>query len=79
MNADKYLKYYSPVRGLVALLVGLGIWVGTMEIRVSHAEEDAAKVEQVAKDVAEIKGQVRILVDLATKRATSGNAAAPAQ
>lgn len=71
-GADKYLKYYTPVKGLVALLVGMGIWIGTMEIRVSHAEEDAAKVEQVAKDVATIKGQVQILVDLATRRATRG-------
>lgn len=71
-GADKYLKWYSPFRGLVALLVGMGIWIGSMEIRVSHAEEDAAKVEQVARDVATIKGQVQILVDLATQRATRG-------
>lgn len=78
-TADKYLKWYTPLRGLVALLVGMGIWVGSMEIRVSHAEEDAAKVQQVAEDVAEIKGQVKILVDLATKRATSGNSTTPNQ
>lgn len=71
-GADKYLKWYTPVRGLVALLVGVGIWIGSMEIRMAHAEEDAAKVEQVAKDVATIKGQVQILVDLATQRATRG-------
>lgn len=73
-GADKYLKYYTPARGLVAFLVGVGIWIGSMEIRMAHAEEDAAKVEQVAKDVATIKGQVQILVDLATRRATSGTA-----
>ena len=72
-GAEKYLKWYSPLRGLAVLLVGVGIWVGSMEFRVAYAVKEATKVEQVAKDVAEIKGQVKILVDLATKRAASGN------
>lgn len=83
MSADKYLKWYTPIRGLVALLFAVGVWVGATNVRVSHAEEQAKavapKVEQIQKDVATMKGQLKILVDIATKQATSGNTTTTSQ
>lgn len=79
MSADKLLKYYTPVRGIVVILIAMGVWIGKMEVRADNADDTAKKVEQVQttvvevkEDVAEIKGQLKILVDIATKKAASG-------
>ena len=71
-TAEKYLKWYTPVKGLLILIFAMGVYMGGLEIRVSHAEKDAAKVGKVQQDVAEIKGQVKILVDTLVNKRSSG-------
>ncbi len=61
-TAEKYLKWYTPVKGLLALILGVGIYMGGLEVRVSQAEKDAAEVQPVKEAVAEINGKLDIII-----------------
>ena len=60
--------YVATIAGLLAMVVGGGIWVGGIEVKADSAVLTAAKVEQIKLDQAVIKQQIKQILQAGLKR-----------